>query len=422
MNANTFICSLGPTLAALFSVLNTRNHSKVVEMCNINIKLMTQHRLKEPHSVHKDYFWIICSLLLAIKIFAVCALNIQSGGLTSARLLTCIPLLMRIGYPSDALMLVLCQNFLFSENEQKAFTKALRGAWYLLRASRSMKDQTILGVAKNFGTFVQTMKEESNCFEATDAHRSALLRMFSPGLNRDIAEGLLDNLASCSAMCDALEKDSTVDIINCATFAKYSGSSARSAFIDAATAYLKSDSELREAKRLFTADFSTFNFMVRRAIDVKFKINKQSVSSFVLERVKESLESCKEDEDDEESEESQSIMSQVVDALTPSAFKKILPAVVTVVQICSKDIPAILRKLTNEYFSNRESRFILLRNEDDCVEQGIPFNPAQLAEPGHYVEITKNISSPLQTKYSMSKLPIIVILNHIHSHSDSQTQ
>ena len=419
MTANIFLHSVGPTLDALFSALNSKNYSKVVDMCNLSIQMMTQHRLKEPQSFHKDYFWIICSLLLAIRIFAVCTLNIHSGGPTSARLLTCIPLLLRIGSPSDALMLVLCQNFLFLDNEQKTFNISIRGAWNLLRASRSMKDQSILGAAKNFGLFFQIMNEESNCFEAKDAQRYALLKMFSSGLNRFIAEGLLENLASCSAMCDALDKDSTTSIINCATLSS-SSPTPRLSLIDAATAHLSSDSDLREAKRMLIADFSTFNFMVKRAIDIKFKVNKQSVSSAVLERVKESLESCKEDDDDAESEESQSMMSQVLDALTPSALKKIVPAVVTVVQICSKDIPAILRKLTNEYFSNREARFLLLRNEDDCLEQGIPFNPAQLAEPGNYVEITKNISNPLQTKYSTSKLTIVAILNHVQPHSLTQ--
>jgi hypothetical protein len=107
-------------------------------------------------------------------------------------------------------------------------------------------------------------------------------------------------------------------------------------------------------------------------------------------------------------------MSQVVDALTPKAVKQILPAVVTVVQICSKDVPAILRKLTNEYFLNREAKFQLLRSEDDCLEQGIPFNPAQLAEPGNYIEITKSISNPLYSKYSTSiPFSIFAFLNHL---------
>jgi hypothetical protein len=100
-------------------------------------------------------------------------------------------------------------------------------------------------------------------------------------------------------------------------------------------------------------------------------------------------------------------MSQVVDALTPAAVKKMIPAVMTVVSICSKDLPAILRRLTIEYFSNRESKFLTLRNVDLCKEAGIPFNPAQLADPGAYLELAKSICSPIQSKYSASLLSML---------------
>ena len=97
-------------------------------------------------------------------------------------------------------------------------------------------------------------------------------------------------------------------------------------------------------------------------------------------------------------------MSAVVDAFTPSALKKIMPAVMTVVTICAKDIPAILRRLTVEYFSQKEAKFLKLRNVDACKEEGIAFNPAQLAEPGTYLELTRKISKPIQDKYSASHL------------------
>jgi hypothetical protein len=132
-------------LDALFTALTAKNYVKAVDMCNLSIKMMTQHRLKEPHSFHKDYYWIICSLLLAIRVFCDCALIVQTNGPVSARLLCCIPLLMRIGSPTDPFLAILCEKFLLNSNEQKAFTIAIRGAWNLLRASRSMKDQSILG-------------------------------------------------------------------------------------------------------------------------------------------------------------------------------------------------------------------------------------------------------------------------------------
>ena len=421
---------------------------EAIKKCNDAIKMMTECRLKEPHSFLKDFFWIICSLLLAIRVFCECTLSIQTPitGSTDAekeekkrllccsRLLCCIPLLMRIGNPSDNLMSILSGKiFMLKSDEQKAVETTVKGAYSLLRASRSMKDQSILGTGSSFGQFYADMGQDANCFDLPDsqkkdskkkgskkkdapkkdalqkekeAYRSALLRMFSPGINRKIAEGLLDNLTSCSAMADAISKESTTSIIDCATLGA-SGPPQRCSFIDATVAHLQDDEELlREAKQLLTADFSGFNFLVKKAIDLRFRVSKQSISSAVLDRVKESLEGCKDDEDEAESEESQGFMSKVVDAFTPEALKKILPAVATVVQICSKDVPAILRKLTNEYFVGREKRFDILRSEEKCQEEVIPFNPAQLAEPGNYVGITKKISNPLQTKYST--------LKHIH--------
>jgi hypothetical protein len=432
-------------------------------MCNSAIKQMTAQRLKNPHSFHKDFFWIICSLLLAIRVFCECTLSIQTPtpGLTNeekelqkklldivhkksykslesfeqkklaellekeekkrllccSRLLCCIPLLMRIGNPSEELMnILIAKIFMLSDAEGAALKKTVLGAYNLLRASRNIKDQFILGAANSFGSFYKVMGDEADCFGKHQdpkkkdvppnvflAHRSAFLRMFSPGLNRKIAEGLLDNLTSCSAMSDALLRDATAAIIDCATLGA-SGPPPRCSFVEATVTHLKDDDELlREAKRQLTADFSGFNFLVKKAIDLKFRVNKQSISSAVLDRVKESLEGCKGDDDEVESEESQGLMSKVVDSFTPEAFKKIVPAVVTVVQICSKDVPAILRKLTNEYFVDREQRFDLLRSEDDCLDKGIPFNPAQLAEPGNYMDITKKISNPLQIKYSTLK-------------------
>jgi hypothetical protein len=421
-DANGFSRSVGPALDALFAALTGKNYKLAVDMCNNAIQKMTQHRLKEPQSFHKDYFWIICSLLLAIRVFCECIVSIQSQGssssksLTSSRLLYCIPLLMRIGNPSDALMLILCHSlFVLTPEERKTLSMTVNGAWNLLRASRSMKDQSILLTSNNFGQFFQIMGADSNCFEKTadvadpkdkkaakgqkdaqknkDPQRTALLKMFSPGLNRKIAEGLLDNLESCAAMSNALAKDSTPVIIDCATM-----SIGKVCLIEAATMHLVSDEDLREAKRLITADFSEFNFFVKKAVDVKFNVSKQTASPSVLDRIKESLDSCKGDEDDAaESDESGSFISKVVDAFNP--LKKIAPAITTVVQICSKDLPAILRKLTNEYFSDREKKFDLLRNEDDCQENGIPFNPAQLSEPGNYMSITKKISDPLRIKY-----------------------
>jgi hypothetical protein len=420
---------------------------EAIKKCNDAIKMMTERRLQEPHSFLKDFFWIICSLLLAIRVFCECTLSIQTPitGSTDAekeekkrllccsRLLCCIPLLMRIGNPSEDLMSILGGKiFMLTPAEDKAVKTTVLGAYNLLRASRNMKDQSILGTGSFFGQFYKEMGEDANCFDLPDsqkkdskkkgskkkdapktplqkekeAYRSALLRMFSPGINRKIAEGLLDNLTSCSAMGDAIIKDATTTIIDCATLGA-SGPPQRCSFIDATVTHLEDDEELlREAKSLLTADFSGFNFLVKKAIDLKFRVSKQSISSAVLDRVKESLEGCKGDEDEAESEESQGFMSKVVDAFTPEALKKILPAVATVVQICSKDVPAILRKLTNEYFVDREKRFDLLRSEENCQEQGIPFNPSQLAEPGNYVGITKKISNPLQIKYST--------LKHIH--------
>jgi hypothetical protein len=314
---------------------------------------------------------------------------------------------------------------MLSPAEQKAVTTTVLGAYNLLRASRNMKDQSILGAGSSFGQFYKEMGADANCFELTvspkkdsqkkdskkkdaqqkdaqqkekDAYRSALLKMFSPGINRKIAEGLLDNLTSCSAMSDAIIKDETKLIIECATLGA-SGPPSQCSFVDAAVTHLEDDAELLQAaKRLLTADFSGFNFLVQKAIDLKFKASK--ISSAVLDRVTESLEGCKGDDDEAESEESQGFMSKVVDKFTPEALKNLLPAVFTVVQICSKDVPAIKRKLTYEYFLNREKRFDLLRSEEQCLEQGIPFNPAQLAEPENYVGITKAVSSPLQMKYS----------------------
>jgi hypothetical protein len=343
---------------------------------------------------------------------------------------------MRIGNPSEELMSILSGKiFMLTPAEETAVKTTVLGAYNLLRASRTMKDQSVLGTGSWFGQFYKEMGEDANCFDLPDsqkkdskkkdskkkdvqkkdpqqkekeAYRSALLRMFSPGINRKIAEGLLDNLTSCSAMSDAVIKDATASIIDCATLGA-SGPPQRCSFIDATVTHLKDDEELlREAKRLITADFSGYNFLVKKAIDLKFRVSKQSISSAVLDRVKESLEGCKGDDDEAESEE-QGFMSKVVDAFTPEALKKILPAVVTVVQICSKDVPAILRKLTNEYFVDREKRFDLLRSEESCLAEGIPFNPAQLAEPGNYIGITKKISNPLQMKYSTLKKHICFI-------------
>jgi hypothetical protein len=115
------------------------------------------------------------------------------------------------------------------------------------------------------------------------------------------------------------------------------------------------------------------------------------------------LEDCTGDDDEaeSESEESQGFIAKAVkDKFTPQGLKNLLPAIMTVVQICSKDVPAIKRKLTYEYFLDREKRFDLLRSEENCQEQGIPFNPAQLADPETYVGITKTVSNPLQMKYS----------------------
>jgi hypothetical protein len=370
---------------------------------------MTRCRLKEPITFNRDYFWILCSLLLAIKVISFCAVSIQTNGPVSERLLICIPLLQRIGVPSDILMNTLCQKFEFPPNEQKAFVTAVTGAWNLLRASSSMKDQSILGTAKNFGLFFQNMKEEFNCFEQKSAQRVALLKMFSPGLNRKIAQGLLENLTCCSAICDALEKDSTTDIISCATL-KSNSPAPRLSLVEAATGLLKSQAELREAKRLLSDDFSGFNWIVKKAVSLKFRVSRETASQSVLDSVKESFESCRGDDDDDSSEEQKSVMSQVVDALTPAAVKKMIPAVMTVVSICSKDLPAILRRLTIEYFSNRESKFLTLRNVDMCKEAGIPFNPAQLAEPAAYLELTEAICSPIQTKYGALLLSMLCVV------------
>ena len=412
---------------------------EAIKKCNDAIKMMTERRLQEPHSFLKDFFWIICSLLLAIRVFCECTLSIQTPitGSTDAekeekkrllccsRLLCCIPLLMRIGNPSEDLMSILGGKiFMLTPAEDKAVKTTVLGAYNLLRASRNMKDQSILGAGSSFGQFYKEMGEDAHCFELTvspkkdsqkkdskqkdaqqkekDAYRYALLRMFSPGINRKIAEGLLGNLTSCSAMVDAIIKDETKSIIECATLGA-SGPPSRCSFIDATVLLLEDDDGLlQEAKRLLLADFSGFNFLVKKAIDLKFRASK--ISSAVLDRVKESLEGCKGDDDEEpEPEESEGFMSnvkKVVDAFTPEALYNIWPAVVTVVQICSKDVPAIKRKLTNEYFLDREKKFDLLRSEENCQEQGIPFNPAQLAEPENYVGITKAISNPLQMKYS----------------------
>ena len=399
-------------------------------MCNAAIKKMTEYRLKEPHSFLKDFFWIICSLLLAIRVFCECIISIQTPItvveeekkrlLCCSRLLCCIPLLMRIGNPADELMTVLSGKiFMLTPAEQKAVTATVLGAYNLLRASRNMKDQSILGAGSSFGQFYKEMGEDAHCFELTvspkkdsqkkdskqkdaqqkekDAYRYALLRMFSPGINRKIAEGLLDNLTSCSAMVDAIIKDETKSIIECATLG--ASDPPRCSFVDATVTYLEDDDALlQEAKRLLTADFSGFNFIVQQAIYLKFNASK--ISSEVLDKVKEALEGCTGDEDEAESEAEESFMSKAVDKFTPQALKNLLPAVMTVVQICSKDVPAIKRKLTYEYFLDREKRFDLLRSEENCQEQGIPFNPAQLAEPETYVGITKTVSNPLQMKYS----------------------
>jgi hypothetical protein len=398
-------CRLGPFLGALFSALSAKNYREAGLVCDKTIKEMTQYRLKEPMAFNRDYFWILCSLLLAIKIISFCAVSIQANGPVSERLLICIPLLQRIGVPSEILMNTLCQTFQLTLQEQKAFVTAVTGAWNLLRAISSMKDQSILGTAKSFGLFFQNMKAESNCFEQKSAQQVALLKMFSPGLNRKIAHGLLKNLTCCSAVCDALDKESTADIISCATMSSNSPAP-RCCLVEAATELLKSEAELREAKRLISNDFSGFNFIVKKAVSLKFKVNRETASEAVLERVKESFESCKGDDDDDSSEEQKSVLSQVADALTPSALKKLVPAVMTVVSICTKDLPAILMRLTIEYFSIREKKFSTLRNVDACTEAGIPFNPAQLAEPGPYLDLTTAISNPIRTKDSASLLNI----------------
>jgi hypothetical protein len=346
--------------------------------------------------------------VLAIKTLSFCAASIQANGPVSERLLICIPLLQRIGFPSKILMETLCKTFDLSPQERDAFVTAVTGSWNLLRAIGSMKDQSILGAAKNFGLFFQNMKAEFNCFEQQSAQQVTLLKMFSPGLNRKIAQGLLKNLTCCSAVCDALDKDATAgfagataDIISCATLSSNSPVP-RISLVEATTELLKSDSELREAKRLLSDDFSGFNFLVKKAVSVKFKVNRQTASSAALERVKESFESC--NDDDDSSEEQKSVFSQVADALTPSALKKLVPAVMTVVSICTKDLPAILRRLTVEYFSTRESKLSTLRNVDACTEAQIPFNPAQLVEPGPYLDLTKAISSTIRSKYSAPHL------------------
>ena len=416
-------------------------------MCNAAIKKMTECRLKEPHSFLKDFFWIICSLLLAIRVFCECIISIQTPItvieeekrrlLCCSRLLCCIPLLMRIGKPEDELMSILSGKiFKLTPAVQKAVTRTVLGAYHLLRASRNMKDQSVLGAGSSFGQFYKEMGEDADCFDMVvspeqdfmskvadkftsfgqkkdsqkkdsqkkdaeqkekDAYRYALLRMFSPGISRKIAEGLLDNLTSCSAMVDAIIKDETKSIIECATLG--ASDPPRCSFVDATVTYLEDDDALlQEAKRLLTADFSGFNFIVQQAIYLKFNASK--ISSEVLDKVKEALEGCTGDDDEAESESEESFMSKAVDKFTPQALKNLLPAIMTVVQICSKDVPAIKRKLTYEYFLDREKRFDLLRSEESCQEQGIPFNPAQLAEPETYVGITKTVSNPLQMKYS----------------------
>ncbi len=281
-------------------------------------------------------------------------------------------------------METLCQKFLFAPNEQKAFKSTVTGAWNILRASSSLKDESILGTAKNFGLFFQNMRDESNCFEKKkgeeNLQRKAMLRMFSPGLNRKLAEGLLENLPCCSAMCDALEKESSTAIVNCATF----NSKERPCLVDAIKSSLKNDAEMREAKRLLSADFNSYGWMVKKAVAVKFSVTRESVSAWMLDRVKESFESCQGDADDESSEKGGGTLT----------------AVMTVVNLCTKELPAILRRLTVEYFSNREKTFQTRRNLDECQEAGIPFNPAQLAEPGAYLDLVKTILSPIQIKYS----------------------
>ena len=358
---------------------------------------MKKYRLKEPHSFTKDFFWIICSLVLAIKVISFCAVSIQARCSASERLLYCIPLLQRIGIPSDNLMETLCQKLLFPPDEQKAFKTAVTGAWNLLRASSCMKDQSILGTAKNLGLFFQNMKEEFNCFEKPKSdkeqnlQRKALLKMFSPGLNRRIAEGLLDNLPCCSAICDALDKDSSTAIVNCATL----NSKERPSLVDAIKSFLKNDADMREAKRFLTADFNSFGWLVKKAVAVKFSVTRESVSAAILDRVKESFEACQGDADDESSDK--------------GGGGGAGSAIMTVVTICTKDLPAILRRLTVEYFSNREKTFQTRRNVDECQEAGIPFNPAQLAEPGAYLDLVKTILNPLQIKYSALQ-PIAPVL------------
>ena len=351
---------------------------------------MKKYRLKEPHSFTKDFFWIICSLVLAIKVISYCADSFQARRSASERLLYCIPLLQRIGIPSDNLMETLCQKLMFPPDEQKAFKTAVTGAWNLLRASSCMKDQSILGTAKNFGLFFQNMKEESNCFEnpkvgdkvGENLQRKALLKMFSPGLNRQIAGGLLDNLFICSAVCDAMDKDSATAIINCVTM----NSKDRLSLVGTIKAALDNDSLMREAKRLISADFNSYGWLVKKAVAFAFKVTSETVSFSVLDRVKESFEACQGDADDESSDK--------------GGGGGAGSAIMTVVTICTKDLPAILRRLTVEYFSNREKTFQTRRNVDECQEAGIPFNPAQLAEPGAYLDLVKTILNPLQIKYS----------------------
>ena len=147
---------------------------------------MTKRRLQEPHSFLKDFFWIICSLLLAIRVFCECTLSIQTPitGSTDAekeekkrllccsRLLCCIPLLMRIGNPSEELMSIVGGKiFMLSTAEQKAVTTTVLGAYSLLRASRNMKDQSILGTGSSFGQFYKEMGEDANCFDLPDSQK-----------------------------------------------------------------------------------------------------------------------------------------------------------------------------------------------------------------------------------------------------------
>jgi hypothetical protein len=159
-------------LDALFTAISTKNYSNVVKVCEETISLITQHRIKDPRTINKDYFWIICSLLLAIKVFSDFIVSIKTNGLASERLLRCIPLLMRTGLLSELVLAILCEDILSAPEVLPAIKNTMRGAWGLLRASRSMKEQSIVATAKNFGQFFSIMAGDAKCFEVADAQQS----------------------------------------------------------------------------------------------------------------------------------------------------------------------------------------------------------------------------------------------------------